>query len=93
MTRGQVRRMVVVEAGILGLAGSIVGVVVGLAAGVVMIVSGGGRLDASFAIPWPSIGLAVVLGLAVAMLAAYWPARRASRIPIVRAVQVDRARW
>jgi putative ABC transport system permease protein len=89
MTRGQVRRMVVVEAGILGLAGSIVGVVVGLAAGVVMIVSGGGRLDASFAIPWPSIGLAVVLGLAVAMLAAYWPARLASRIPIVRAVQVD----
>jgi putative ABC transport system permease protein len=81
--------MVVVEAGILGLAGAIVGVIVGLAAGVLMIVLGGGRLDASFAIPWPAIGLAVVLGLAVAMLAAYWPARLARRIPIVRAVQVE----
>ncbi|HEY3164819.1 MAG TPA: FtsX-like permease family protein, partial [Candidatus Limnocylindrales bacterium] len=86
MTRGQVRRTVVVEAGILGIVGSALGVATGLVAGAVLILlSGGGPpiLD----LPWASIAVAVVLGVGVSMVAAWYPARLASRLAIVAAVQ------
>jgi putative ABC transport system permease protein len=89
MTRRQVWRSVVVEAGILGLAGAILGVVLGLVVGGSMVVLAGGRLDVATGIPWQIVGLSVLLGVAVAMLSAAYPARLASRLPIVRAVQYE----
>jgi putative ABC transport system permease protein len=89
MTRRQVWRSVVVEAGILGLAGAILGIALGLVVGAVMVVLPGGRLDVAAGIPWQVVGLTVVLGVAVAMLAAAYPARLAARLPIVQAVQFD----
>ena len=89
MTRDQVWRSVVVEAGVLGLAGALLGSVVGLIVGALMVVLAGGRLDVAAGIPWPIIGVALVLGVAVAMLAAAYPARLASRLSIVRAVQYE----
>src|SRR5262245_56384192 len=87
MTRSQVRRTVVVEAGILGLSGSFLGIVTGLIAGALMIVLAGGSLGLGIELPWTSIGLAALLGLGLSMLAAWYPARLASRLAIVRAVQ------
>jgi putative ABC transport system permease protein len=89
MTRDQVWRSVVVEAGVLGLAGALLGSVVGLVVGALMVVLAGGRLDVAAGVPWPIIGVALVLGVAVAMLAAAYPARLASRLSIVRAVQYE----
>ena len=89
MTRGQVWRSVVVEAGVLGLAGALLGIALGLVVGALMVVLSGGRFDVASGIPWSIIGLALVLGVAVAMLAAAYPARIASRLSIVRAVQYD----
>jgi putative ABC transport system permease protein len=89
MTRRQVWRSVVVEAGVLGLAGAILGIVLGLAVGALMVVLAGGRVDVATGIPWSIIALALVLGVVVAMLAAAYPARIASRLSIVRAVQYE----
>jgi putative ABC transport system permease protein len=89
MTRGQVWRSVVVEAGILGLAGAFLGVVLGLIVGALMVILPGGRVDVAAAIPWQVVGLTIALGVAVAMLAAAYPARLAARLPIVRAVQFE----
>jgi ABC-type transport system, involved in lipoprotein release, permease component len=89
MTRRQVWRSVVVEAGILGLAGAILGVVLGLIVGGLMVVLAGGRLDVAADVPWQIVGLSLLLGVAVAMLSAAYPARLASRLPIVRAVQYE----
>jgi putative ABC transport system permease protein len=89
MTRRQVWRSVVVEAGVLGLAGALLGIVLGLVIGALMVVVAGGRLDVAGGIPWSIIGLALVLGVAVAMLAAAYPALIASRLSIVRAVQYE----
>ncbi len=89
MTRRQVWRSVVVEAGVLGLAGAILGIVLGLVVGALMTMVTGGRPDLTDGIPWPVVGLALVLGVAVAMLAAAYPARIASRLSIVRAVQYE----
>jgi putative ABC transport system permease protein len=89
MTRSQVWRSVVVEAGVLGLAGALLGIALGLLVGASMVVLSGGRFDVASGIPWSIIGLALVLGVAVAMLAAAYPARIASRLSIVRAVQYE----
>jgi putative ABC transport system permease protein len=87
MTISQVRRTVVVEAGILGVAGSILGILTGIVAGAVMLALAGGDAALGFRLPWSSIGLAAGLGIGLSMLAAWYPARLASRLAIVRAVQ------
>ena len=86
MTTRQVRRTVVVEAGILGIVGAVLGIVTGLVAGGLLVVlSGGGPLI--FDPPWPSIVIAAILGIGISMVAAWYPARLASRLAIVAAVQ------
>ncbi|HLY13023.1 MAG TPA: FtsX-like permease family protein, partial [Candidatus Limnocylindrales bacterium] len=90
MTRRQVWRMVVVEAGTMGVAGAFLGCLAGVILGVALggvaglSSSGGGP-----AIPWLTIGLAAPFGIGIAMLAAFQPARIASRLSIVRAVQFE----
>ena len=86
MTRGQVRRTVVVEAGILGIVGSVLGIVTGLVAGAILVLmAGGGPLILE--LPWTSIGVAIVVGIGISMAAAWYPARLASSLAIVAAVQ------
>jgi putative ABC transport system permease protein len=87
MTTRQVQRTVVVEAGILGVVGTLLGVATGLVAGALMIVLAGGGRGISLDLPWGSIVLAAILGIGLSMLAAWYPARLASRLAIVRAVQ------
>jgi len=89
MTRRQVGRMVVVEAGILGLDGSTVGAATGLVAGLVLVALAGARLDLPIDPPWAALALCFALGVGVSMLAAYYPARLAGRLSIVRAVQFE----
>lgn len=88
MTRRQVRQMIVVEAGVLGVVGAFLGVVVGLLAGAVLVVAGGG-FSGPLELPIGAIALAGFLGVAVSMAAAYYPARVASSMSIVRAVQFE----
>ncbi len=89
MTRTQVWRSVVVEAGVLGLAGALLGILLGLIVGALMVVLSGERFDIATGIPWSIVGLALLLGVAVSMLAAAYPASLASRLSIVRAVQYE----
>jgi putative ABC transport system permease protein len=86
MTRRQVWGSVVVEAGITGLVGAICGVATGLVIGALMVVLAGGRWDLASGLSWPTVGLAFLLGVVLAMLAAAYPARLASGVSIVRAV-------
>jgi len=87
MSRRQVWRSVLVEAGILGVIGGVVGSLAGLAVGVLLIATAGGRLEAGVTVPWASIGLAIGLGVVLAMVAAAQPARIAGRRSIVSAVR------
>lgn len=89
MTRRQVARMVVVEAGVLGVVGAIVGGMVGVAAGAAMVALASGGLPGGFQVPWTTLAGAALFGIVVAMVAAYQPARLASRVSIVRAVQFE----
>ena len=87
LTRAQAWRMVMVESGILGIAGAIIGVVSGLIIGAIMLLTQGGRIAWIADAPWTTIVVVAVVGVAVAMLAAAYPARVASRVSIVRAVR------
>jgi len=87
MSRRQVWRSVLVEAGILGVIGVIVGTLAGLAVGALLVATSGGRVVEGVLIPWTTILLALPLGVALAMLAAAQPARMAGRQSIVSAVR------
>ena len=86
MTRRQVWRSVMVEAGVTGLIGAVCGIAAGLGVGALMVVFAGGQLADAATVPWPAIAIALVLGVVLAVLAAAYPARLASSVSIVRAV-------
>lgn len=87
MTRRQVWRMVVVEAGLLGLVGAAVGIGGGLVAGgLLRAISSGSTAPI---VPWASIALAAGLGVGVSMLASAYPAWLAARVSIARAVRAE----
>lgn len=88
MTRRRVWRTILVEAGILGLAGSSLGIAAGLGAGVLMVELARGPGEGVWppAIPWLVVALAGCFGTFVAILGAAYPARLASRTTIVEAL-------
>jgi predicted lysophospholipase L1 biosynthesis ABC-type transport system permease subunit len=90
--RRQVRRVLLAYAGTLGLAGSLIGVVVGSTAARLVVVrledmrvleSAAGPLR----LPWLALGGTVLLGVACAVVAGLRPAARAARIPTTAALQ------
>jgi putative ABC transport system permease protein len=91
MTRGQVVRMVLAEAGLMGVFGSILG----LATGVILarILFSGMTAMSGYKITFvmPADGLVVTLlaGLVISQIAAIFPALRAARIKILEAVHYE----
>jgi putative ABC transport system permease protein len=88
MTRRQVRRMIRHESIITALIGGALGIAVGvfLAVLTTQALSDQGIV---LAIPWRTIALFVVATIAAGMLAAILPARRASRLNILEALQYE----
>jgi putative ABC transport system permease protein len=83
-------RMVMVAGGTLvGMIAAVAGAVIGLAAWFAaaphLAASAGHRID-RFAVPWYLIVLAMLLAILTAAGAAWWPARAASRVPVVNAL-------
>lgn len=91
MTRRQVLSTVMAEAGLLGLAGTAAGVLVGLGLAWAVMRTFGNLKDAPFTVPWWGLGLSAVLGLAVTLVAALQPAWRASRVSPIVAVRPETA--
>ena len=82
----QAWRMVIVEAGILGVVGAVLGIVAGLLVAAVMVATQGADPGSIAEAPWVTIAVVGLVGVVVAMLAAAYPARLASRVSIIRAV-------
>ena len=90
MTAGQVRSMIVVEASIMGAVGGLLAGVCGLLlAGLVIRLGASEDFGTGLSLPLPLLAGVVVLGTLVAAAAAIYPARLASRLPIVTAVQYE----
>jgi putative ABC transport system permease protein len=79
--------MLVIEAGVLGIIGSVIGAIVGLAVGALLIAWSSGGFVLVFDPPWLTIILAVFFGVLISITASIYPAGLASRLSIVRALQ------
>lgn len=90
-SRKLIRRMILLEAVILGVAGALIGVVVGLLLTKLMVtlVANVGFPMGAIAYPPAAFVVAPILGLGATVLGALRPAVRASRIPPIQAVLVE----
>jgi putative ABC transport system permease protein len=88
LTRRQARRLVMLEAAVLGAVGAVIGVAAGILAGAILAALGAGA-GVTYDPGWGTVALALVGGVALAVVASVWPANLAARVEIVRAVQYE----
>ncbi len=86
MTRKQNRRMIRWEAVIIAAVGAVLGTVLGVALGILMIQAIPDDIISAFAVPWVRIAVMVVVASAMGLLAALFPAWRASRMNVLDAI-------
>ena len=84
--RGQVRRMVTLEAVQISLYGALVGVVIGLGLGWAFLEVLAGEGLTETAVPWGQVVGMVVASGVVGVVAAAWPAVKASRVRPLEAI-------
>jgi ABC-type antimicrobial peptide transport system permease subunit len=86
MTRRQVRRMIRHESVITSLIGGALGIALGLVLGGLL----AARVDfIVFSVPWGSVIVFALAAIFVGLLAAIFPARRASRLNVLEALQYE----
>jgi ABC-type antimicrobial peptide transport system permease subunit len=86
MTRRQSRRMIRHESVVTALIGAALGIPLGMAlAGLFDRAIGG----VPFAVPWTTLIVFVIAAIVVGLLAAIFPARRASRLNVLEALQYE----
>ena len=86
MTRRQVRRMIRWEAVIVATFGALLGVVIGIVLGWAVVQALADEGLGAFSIPVGQVILALVLAAMSGVIAAIWPARKASRMNILDAI-------
>jgi putative ABC transport system permease protein len=90
-SRGQVIRSVLLEATLVGLIASVIGLAAGVGVGYLLAAVlgnlGGSNLDVAISVPPTAVISAVVVGLLVTLVAALAPALRASRVPPIAAMR------
>jgi len=91
MTRRQVAKMILAEAGMMGVVGGTLGILFGVLMSRTVLSSmnrmAGFRLE--FTLPLEGVAVSLIIALVVSQLAALWPARRAARIRIIQAIQFE----
>ncbi len=91
MTRFQVGKMVLAEAGIMGLIGGAFGLVFGvlLSRAVLGNINAVTGYELSYVLPAQGVVVSLIISLVVSQLAAIWPAWRAASINVIEAIQVE----
>jgi len=86
----QVMTSVLAESLVIGVVGSVLGVVVGLGLGLLLLdglQSVDGGLDLGLVLPWPQMAFGFAAGTAIAVGSAFLPARRAAAVPPIAALR------
>ena len=88
-TSRQLRMVMVAGGALVGILAAVTGAVTGLAAWFVAaphLQAFAGHVIDRFTVPWDLVALAMLLAILTAVAAAWWPARAASRVPVVNAL-------
>ncbi|GAB77921.1 putative ABC transport system permease protein [Austwickia chelonae] len=89
VNKGQIRTMITLESITIALLGSMLGIGLGLAFGFgiqrALASQGLGQL----VLPWAQIGISLVVALVVGILAGLWPAMRANKLDVLKAIASD----
>ncbi|TDC74110.1 ABC transporter permease, partial [Actinomadura sp. 7K507] len=91
MQRRQLRRMIRYEAVVVSLFGAVLGVGTGVVLGVVLqraMADGDGGMEV-LAIPYGRLAVCVVAAAVIGVAAAVWPAHRAARMDVLRAIATE----
>ncbi len=89
LSRAQLRRMVRLESVIVAVLGAVLGVVMGVAFGVALQQAIADEGIDVLTIPWGRLSLFVLVAGLVGVLAAVFPARRAARLDVLRAISTE----
>jgi putative ABC transport system permease protein len=88
-TRRQVRKMVVLESIVIAVYGAVLGIVIGVVFAVAFQRILADQGISVLSIPWAQLAIFLVLAAIVGWLAALWPAFRAGRVDVLRAVTTE----
>jgi putative ABC transport system permease protein len=89
MGRRQVRRMVRLESVVIAVFGTLLGLVLGIALGSALVTALSGEGIDELVVPYGQLLVYLVVGALIGVLAAVWPARRASRLDILGAITTE----
>ena len=89
MGRRQVRRMVRLESVVIAVFGTLLGLVLGVALGSALVTALSGEGIDQLVVPYGQLVIYLVVGALIGVLAAVWPARRASRLDILGAITTE----
>jgi len=89
MSRRQLRAMVRWESVAIAVLGAVLGIVLGVVFGVALQSALSDEGLEVLAIPWGRLAAFVVLAALVGVLAAVWPARRAAKLDVLRAITTE----
>ena len=89
LSRAQLRRMVRLESVIVAILGAVLGVLMGIAFGVALQRAIADQGVDVLAIPWVQLAVFVVLSALLGVLAAVFPARRAARLDVLKAIGTE----
>jgi len=91
MTRRQVAKMILAEAGLIGIIGGAFGLVFGLFLSRLILTAANAiqGYDLTYVLPKEGILISLFIALITSQIAAIWPARRAAGIRIIEAIQFE----
>src|SRR5690606_5403789 len=89
LKKSSVWRMITVESMVMAIFGTILGMVLGVSLGAALVVALEEYGFNGPSIPWAWLAVYTVLAAIAGVLAAIWPAWRASRLDILQAIAVD----
>ncbi|MFR9673439.1 ABC transporter permease [Streptomyces sp. TR02-1] len=91
LNRRSVKRMVRLESLVISLFGGVLGIGLGVFLGWAAgeLIASTGMDTYALVLPWDRLGVFLALAALVGMLAALWPARRASRLDILQAIRTE----
>ncbi len=89
MGRRQVRRMIRLESVVISIFGTLLGLALGVALGAALVTALNDEGIDQLVIPYGQLAVYLLVGAVIGVIAAVWPARRAARLDVLRAITTE----